>query len=288
MSWFRNPLKSCRDIKNSFQLFQAYIKTSALYISLSFYFSFFLDFWYCFAWSFTFYDIPFCFVYISASYEFISSHLVCAPHVPFLRLYFPPSPYCIYLLFYCNSGKIHCLSRSHNWQLSHMPKLGFESQQWWETASSQWQSHTAHCTLYTHCVAKCALPVCCVISAALGQLTTMLFKNIVSIGYKQGISVDPHMWPIPQVMWRELLVASPIYISLRLLWLFRIMEGGGKWEGGGKEILWIEWKLILALFYSNSSSLWFINYPLIFHLMFNLKFPFLKILCNLGGRYTLT
>ena len=111
----------------------------------------------------------------------------------------------------------------------------------------------------------------------------MLFKNIVSIGYKQGISVDPHMWPIPQVMLRELLVASPIYISLRLLWLLRVIEGGGKREGGGKEILWIEWKLILALFYSNSSTLWFINYPLIFHLMFNLKFPFLKILCKLEG-----
>ena len=52
------------------------------------------------------------------------------------------------------------------------------------TASSQRQSQTAQCTLYTHCVAKCALPVCCVISAALGQLTAMLFKNSVSIGYK--------------------------------------------------------------------------------------------------------
>ena len=62
----------------------------------------------------------------------------------------------------------------------------------------------------------------------------MLFKNIVSIGYKQGISVDPHMWPIPQVMWRELLVASPIYISLTLLRLFRVMEGGEKKGGWGK------------------------------------------------------
>ena len=107
--------------------------------------------------------------------------------------------------------------------------------------------------------------------------------GIVSISNKQGISVDPLMWPISQVMWRELLVASLIYISLRLLWLFRVMEGGGKREGGGKEILWIELKLILALFYSNSSSLWLINYPLIIHLMFILKFSFLKILCNLWG-----
>ena len=238
MSLIRNPLKSCRNIKNSFQLFQVYIKTSALYISLSFYF-FSSDFWYCFAWSFTFYDIPFCIVYISVSYEFISSHFVCAPRFPFLRLYFPQSPYCLNLLFYCNSGKIHCLSRSH-WQLSRMPKLGFESRQWWETASSQWQANKAQCTLYTHCVAKCALPVCCVISAAIGQLTAVLFKNIVSIGYKQGISVDPHMWPIPQVMWRELLVASPIYISLRLLWLFRVMEGGGK-KGGWRKRNPVNW-----------------------------------------------
>ena len=201
LSWFRNPLKSCRNTNNSFQVFQSYIKTSALYISLSFTVLFSLDFWYCFAWSLTFYDIPFCIQWIFFSY------FVCAPHFTFLRLYFPPSPYCVYVLFYCNSGKIHCLSRSH-WHLSHMPKLGFESWQWWETASSQWQSHTAQCTVYTHCVAKCALPVCCVISAALGQLTAMLFKNIVSIGFKQGISVDPLMWPISQVMWRELLVAS--------------------------------------------------------------------------------
>ena len=46
-----------------------------------------------------------------------------------LRFYFPTSPYCIYLHFHCNSGKIPCLSRSH-WQLSHMPKLGFGSWQW--------------------------------------------------------------------------------------------------------------------------------------------------------------
>ena len=65
----------------------------------------------------------------------------------------------------------------------------------------------------------------------------MLLKNIVSIGNKQGIPVDPLIWPILQVTWRELLVASPFYISLRLLQLFRIMEGGGKKERGGKEIL---------------------------------------------------
>ena len=52
-------------------------------------------------------------------------------------------------------------------------------------------------TVYTHCDAMCALPVCSVIRVALGQLTAMLLKNIVSIGFKQGISVDPLMWPIP-------------------------------------------------------------------------------------------
>ena len=66
-------------------------------------------------------------------------------------------------------------------------------------------------------VAKGALPVCSVISAEPGQLTAMLLKNIVSISNKQGISVDPLIWPIPQVTWRELLVASPFYVSLRLL-----------------------------------------------------------------------
>ena len=63
----------------------------------------------------------------------------------------------------------------------------------------------------SHCVAMCALPVCSVICAVLGQLMAMLLKNIVSIAYKQGISVDPLMWPIPQVLWRELLVASPLF-----------------------------------------------------------------------------
>ena len=234
-----------------------------------------MDFWYCFAWSFPFYDIPFCNVYISVSYEFISSHFVCAPHFLFLGLNFPPSPYCIYLLLYCNSGKIHCLSISHNWQLSHMPKLGFESQQWWETASSQWQSHTAHCTLYTHCVAKCALPVCCVISAALGQLTAMLFKNIVSIGYKQGISVDPHMWPIPHVMWRELLVASPINISLRLLWLFRVMEGGGKKGGWGKRnpVNWMEADSCSLLFQFFLSLIHQLSSHLPLDVQFEIPFP---------------
>ena len=58
----------------------------------------------------------------------------------------------------------------------------------------------------------------------------MLLKNIVSIGYKQGISVDPLMWPVPKVVLRELLVASPFHISLTKdlcdfleLW----SEGGG-------------------------------------------------------------
>ena len=32
LSWFLNPFKTCRNIKNSFQLFHAYIKVSALYI----------------------------------------------------------------------------------------------------------------------------------------------------------------------------------------------------------------------------------------------------------------
>ena len=71
----------------------------------------------------------------------------------------------------------------------------------------------------------------CVISAALGQLTAMLLKNVVSIGYKAGyISGHPLMWPVPKVVLRELLVASPFNISLTKdlcdfleLW----SEGGG-------------------------------------------------------------
>ena len=61
--------------------------------------------------------------------------------------------------------------------------------------------------MYTHCVANCALPVCSVINVSLGQLTAILLENIVSIGYKQGISLDPLMWPIPRVTWQELLEA---------------------------------------------------------------------------------
>ena len=65
--------------------------------------------------------------------------------------------------------------------------------------------------MYTHCVAKCALPVCSVIRAALGQLTAMLLKNVVSIGYKQGISVDPLMWPIYIYSLLTVLVLQKVY-----------------------------------------------------------------------------
>ena len=34
-------------------------------------------------------------------------------------------------------------------------------------------------------------PVLCIISAALGPITAILLKDIVSVGYKQGISVEP-------------------------------------------------------------------------------------------------
>ena len=69
-------------------------------------------------------------------------------------------------------------------------------------------------------------------STALGQLTAMLFKIIISIGYKQGISVDPLMWPIPQVMWEELLVPSPIYISLDFCDFLELCREGGKGRVG--------------------------------------------------------
>ena len=37
-----------------------------------------------------------------------------------------------------STRKNHCLIPSH-WWLSHMPQLGWQPGQWWETASSQWQ-----------------------------------------------------------------------------------------------------------------------------------------------------
>ena len=141
LSWFLNPLKSCRNIKNAFQLFQAYFTILALYISLS---SFSLELRYCFAWLFTFYDIPFCIVYISVSCEFIFSHFVCAPHFPFLRL---------------------------------------SSWQWWETVSSQSQSQKAQCKVYTHCFAKCALPVCSVTSAAIERFCIHLYTGFLNPPY---------------------------------------------------------------------------------------------------------
>ena len=40
-------------------------------------------------------------------------------------------------------GENHRLTTSH-WHLFHMPRVGFEPRQWWETASSQWQSLRPH------------------------------------------------------------------------------------------------------------------------------------------------
>ena len=51
----------------------------------------------------------------------------------------------------------------------------------------------------THIVLPSVTKVCNVISAALGPLTVILLKNIGPVGYKQGISVDPLMRPIPPV-----------------------------------------------------------------------------------------
>ena len=44
----------------------------------------------------------------------------------------------------------------------------------------------------------------------------------VPIGCKHGINVDPLLLPIPQVRWRHLLMASPFYIRLKHLFLFRV------------------------------------------------------------------
>ena len=40
-------------------------------------------------------------------------------------------------------GENHRLTPSH-WQLSHMPRPGFEPRQWWEIACSQWQTALLH------------------------------------------------------------------------------------------------------------------------------------------------
>ena len=60
---------------------------------------------------------------------------------------------------------------------------------------------SAQCTHIVLSVHTSVTKVCNVISAALGLLTAILLKNIVPVGYKQGISVDPLMRPIPQVTW---------------------------------------------------------------------------------------
>ena len=194
-----NTLKSCCNFKKFFFFVsRLYLSFSSMYLFVMcafslLYFSFSLDVWYCFAWSFTFYHFLYC-IYICILWIYFFSLCSCTPFSLF-KIIFPPISL-LYLFTFCiiflrlHPGKIHCLRRSH-WQHSHMPKLGFESLQRWVTATSQWQSHKVQCTVYTHCGAKCDFPVYSVIRAALGQLMAMLLINIVSIDYMQGISVDP-------------------------------------------------------------------------------------------------
>ena len=89
LSWFRNPLKSCRDIKNSFQLFQAYIKTSDLYISLSFYFSFFFGFLVLLCMIVYILRYPFLYrIYLCILWIYFFSLSLCTPF-SFFKIIFP-------------------------------------------------------------------------------------------------------------------------------------------------------------------------------------------------------
>ena len=89
LSWFCNPLKSCRNIKNSFQLFQAYIKTSDLYISLSFYFSFFFGFLVLLCMIVYILRYPFLYrIYLCILWVYFFSVSLCTPF-SFFKIIFP-------------------------------------------------------------------------------------------------------------------------------------------------------------------------------------------------------
>ena len=89
LSWFRNTLKSCRNIKKSFQLFQAYIKTSDLYISLSFYFSFFFGFLVLLCMIVYILRYPFLYrIYLCILWIYFFSLCLCTPF-SFFKIIFP-------------------------------------------------------------------------------------------------------------------------------------------------------------------------------------------------------
>ena len=89
LSWFCNPLKSCRNIKNSFQLFQAYIKTSDLYISLSFNFSFFFGFLVLLCMIVYILRYPFLYrIYLCILWIYFFSLSLCTPF-SFFKIIFP-------------------------------------------------------------------------------------------------------------------------------------------------------------------------------------------------------
>ena len=125
-------------------------------------------------------------------------------------------------------------------------------------------------TQCTHIVAKCALPVCCVISehctwAINGHAIQKYCIHWLQAGYIRG---SPNVAYTAGHMTRAAGGESNLYFTMTL-WLFRVMEGGGK------EIKWIEWKLILALLFQFFLSL---THQLSSHLPFDVHFeiPFLK------------
>ena len=132
--------------------------------------------------------------------------------------------------------------------------------------------------VYTHCVAKCALPVCCVISEHCTWAINHHAIQKYCIHWLQAgyISGSPNVAYTAGHVARAAGGESNLYFTKTSV-TFGVMEGGGKGRVGEKKSCELNggW---FSLFYSNSSSLWLINYPLIFHLMFILKFPFLKIL----------
>ena len=81
-------------------------------------------------------------------------------------------------------------------------------------------------------------PVLCIINAALGPLTATLLKNIVSVGYKQGISVEPPNEAYTTGHLARSAGGESMSYSTETFVTFIVVERGGeKGREGGREIL---------------------------------------------------
>ena len=73
----------------------------------------------------------------------------------------------------------------------------------------------------------------CIIRAALGPSTAILLKNIVSVGYKQRISVEPPNAAYTTGHLAKSAGGESILYSTETSVTFIVMEGGGEKGGGG-------------------------------------------------------